>query len=143
MSAPLLACLAAAAAFYHLPPRALLAIQTVEGGHVGTVSRNTDGSEDLGPMQVNTRWLAPISAATGLPAPELRARLIEDGCFNIKVGAAILRIETNAAKGDLGVALGHYHSRTPARAAAYQGRVLKAAERLFASPAAAPARRPG
>ena len=135
MSAPLLACLAAAAAFYHLPPRALVAIQVVEGGRIGLTSRNADGSEDLGPMQVNTRWLAPLSAATGRPAAELRSRLVDDGCFNIRVGAAILRIEANAAAGDLGVALGHYHSRTPVRAAAYRGRVLQAAERLFASAA--------
>ena len=133
MSAPLLACLAAAAALYQLPPRALVAIQAVEGGQVGMVSRNTDGSEDLGLMQVNTRWLAPLSAATGLPGAALRARLVGDACFNLRVGAAILRIETNAAQGDLAAALGHYHSRTPVRAAAYRGRVLRAAERLFAA----------
>ena len=140
MSLPLVACLAAAAALYQLPPRALVAIQAVEGGQTGMASRNADGSEDLGLMQVNTRWLAPLAAATGLPQATLRARLVDDACFNIRVGAAILRIETNAAKGDLGVALGHYHSRTPARAEAYRGRVLRAAERLFAGP---PARRPG
>jgi soluble lytic murein transglycosylase-like protein len=133
MSPPLLACLAAAAAFYHLPPRALVAIQAVEGGRVGLASRNQDGSEDFGLMQVNSRWLAPLSAATGLPATELRRRLLDDGCFNITVGAAILRVETNAAKGDLGAALGHYHSRTPARATAYRARVLQAAQRLCSS----------
>lgn len=138
MGAPLLACLAAAASLYQLPPRALVAVQAVEGGRVGMASRNTDGSEDLGLMQVNTRWLAPLSAATGLPPAALRARLVDDACFNLTVGAAILRIETNAARGDLAVALGHYHSHTPARAAAYQGRVLRAAERLFAGPARQP-----
>jgi len=132
MSLPLAACLAAAAAFYQLPPRALVAIQAVEGGRVGMASRNADGSEDLGPMQVNTRWLAPLAAATGLPPAELRRRLVEDACFNIRGGAAILRIETNAAQGDLQVALGHYHSRTPARATAYRARVLQAADRMFA-----------
>src|SRR5690349_10352288 len=113
MGAPLLACLATAASLYQLPPRALVAVQVVEGGRVGLASRNTDGSEDLGLMQVNTRWLAPLSAATGLPPAMLRDRLVGDACFNLTVGAAILRIETNAAKGDLAVALGHYHSHTP------------------------------
>lgn len=138
MSASLLACLTAAAAFYHLPPRALLAIQATEGGRPGLASRNRDGSEDLGPMQVNTRWLAPLAAATGLPPAELRRRLLEDACFNLRTGAAILRIETNAAKGDLAVALGHYHSRTPDRADAYRARVLRSAARLFAAPPPAP-----
>lgn len=57
MGVPFLACMTAAAAFYHLPPRALPAIHAVEGGAVGVVSHNTNGSDDLGVMQINTIWL--------------------------------------------------------------------------------------
>ena len=35
--------------------------QHVEGGQVDTIDPNTDGSEDLGVMEVNTRWIAPIA----------------------------------------------------------------------------------
>ena len=72
---PHLACMLAVAAYYGLPPRVLPAIQAVEGGQVGTASRNTDGSEDLGVMQVNTRWLGPIAQLTGLPEATVRERL--------------------------------------------------------------------
>ena len=43
MPIPLLACMVATASYYHLPPRVLPSIQRVEGGHIGDVSRNTDG----------------------------------------------------------------------------------------------------
>ncbi len=135
MSVPFLACMATVAAFYHLPPRALPAIQQVEGGTLGSVSRNTDGSEDLGVMQVNTVWLKPLSVRARLPEAEVRRRLIEDACFNIAAAGAILRIYLDEEHGDLMRAVGDYHSHTPARNAAYQAKVLAAASRLFASSA--------
>jgi hypothetical protein len=137
MAAPFLACMAAVAAFYQLPPRALPAIQIVEGGQVGLVSRNANGSEDLGLMQVNTVWLAPLSRATAQPEAALRRRLIADGCFSVAVAGAILRGHLNDTGGDILAAVGRYHSRTPARTLAYQARVLAAARRI---PAPLPAR---
>ena len=62
MSIPLLACMAGAAAFYHLPPRVLPSIQAVEGGAIGVVHLNSDGSQDLGIMQVNTSWVTKLAA---------------------------------------------------------------------------------
>lgn len=133
MNPALLACMLAAAQFYHLPPRVLPSIQTVEGGQAGTVSRNTNGSEDLGLMQVNTVWLPWLARASRLPEQEVRHRLIGDGCFNIAAGAAILRNYLNAEHGNLMRAIGDYHSHTPARNEAYQARVLETAARLFAA----------
>jgi soluble lytic murein transglycosylase-like protein len=121
----------ATAAFYHLPPRVLPSIHVVEGGRVGTVSHNTDGSDDLGVMQVNTLWLGPIAHATGLSRDAVRWRLIHDACFNIAAGGAILRTYLNQEDGRLMRAVGDYHSHTPARNAAYQALVLDAAGRLF------------
>ena len=69
MAVPFLACMAAAAAFYHLPPRVLPSIQLVEGGRAGVVSRNSDGSEDLGLMQVNSIWIPALAEVARLPAP--------------------------------------------------------------------------
>ena len=46
MPVPFLACMVAVSAFYGLPPRVLPSIQAVEGGQVGTVNRNLDGSEE-------------------------------------------------------------------------------------------------
>ena len=58
--------MALTAAVYHLPPRVLPAIQSVEGGRVGLVHVNRDGSEDLGVMQINTLWIGPLARRTGL-----------------------------------------------------------------------------
>ena len=75
MAVPYLACMALVASIYQLSPRVLPAIQRVEGGVAGMVSPNTDGSEDYGVMQVNSRWLPALSAYTGLPREEVRQRL--------------------------------------------------------------------
>ena len=134
MSVPFLACMAAVASFYNLPPRVLPSIQQVEGGQVGAISRNANGSEDLGLMQVNTLWIAPIAKHTKQPEAVVRARLINDGCFNIAAAGAILRTYLNEARGDLMLAVGFYHSHTPARNLSYQAKVLASATRLFTAP---------
>jgi hypothetical protein len=131
MAVPHLACMLAVATFYGLPPRVLPAIQAVEGGQVGTASRNSDGSEDLGVMQVNTRWLGPIAQLTSLSEATVRERLTGDACFNIAAAGAILHGHLQQANGDLMRAVGNYHSRTPELHAAYAARVLDAANRLF------------
>lgn len=131
MAVPFLACMVATAAFYHLPPRVLPSIQVVEGGRVGTISANTDGTNDFGVMQVNTIWLGPLARATGLSRDEVQARLTRDACFNIAAGGAILRTYLNEEHGDLMRAVGDYHSHTPARNVRYQALVRGAAARLF------------
>jgi hypothetical protein len=131
MAVPFIACMVATAAFYHLPPRVLPSIQAVEGGRVGVVSHNTDGSDDFGVMQVNTLWIRPIARAIAWSQDEVRARLIGDACFNIAAAGAIMRTYLIEEHGDLMRAVGDYHSHTPARNHAYQALVRDAAGRLF------------
>lgn len=131
MAVPYLACMALVASLYNLPPRVLPSIQAVEGGAPGTVHRNRDGSDDLGVMQVNTRWLGPLAAYTGLPADVVRDRLIFQPCFNIAAAGAILRTYLDEAGGALMPAVGNYHSHTPILHQRYQLRVIEAASRLF------------
>ncbi|HTC11366.1 MAG TPA: lytic transglycosylase domain-containing protein [Acetobacteraceae bacterium] len=131
MSIPLLACMAAVASFYHLPPRVLPSIQAVEGGSLGTVHANTDGSQDLGIMQINTRWVLPLGMVTHLPVGTVRIRLLHDGCFNIAAAGAILRGYLNEAHGNLLLAIGYYHSHTPTLNRTYQTKVITSAYRLF------------
>ena len=131
MAIPYLACMAAVAAFYHLPPRVLPSIQAVEGGSVGSVSANRDGSFDLGVMQVNTLWLTALGRAAHMTPEAVRARLVGDACFNIAAAGIILRTYVIEARGDVMLAVGYYHSHTPARRDGYQRLVLGAAGRLF------------
>ena len=131
MAVPFLACMALVASVYHLPPRVLPSIQAVEGGFVGSASHNTDGSDDLGVMQVNTLWLAPLGRVSRLPVAEVRRRLVEDACFNIAAAGAIMRFYLDETHGDLMLAVGDYHSHTPALNLDYQSKVLGAAQSLF------------
>jgi hypothetical protein len=123
--------MAVVAHVYHLPPRVLPSIQAVEGGAVGVVSHNTDGSDDFGVMQVNSIWLRRMSQISGLPAPEVRKRLIGDACFNIAAAGIVMRTYLNETGGNLMRAVGDYHSHTPALNFDYQTRVWRAAQHLF------------
>jgi soluble lytic murein transglycosylase-like protein len=138
MAIPFLACMALVASVYHLPPRVLPAIQAVEGGEVGSVSRNVDGSDDLGVMQVNTLWLEPLARVSGLPPAEVRRRLVFAPCFNIAAAGLIMRAYLNETHDDLLRAVGDYHSHTPMLNERYQEQVLAAARRLFKRAAGAP-----
>lgn len=131
MAIPLLACMLAVAAELHLPPRVLPVIQAVEGGQIGLARANPNGTEDLGLMQVNSLWLPVLSRQTGLPQGGLRARLLDDGCFNIGVAGAVLEFYLRQSGGDLLTAVGNYHSHTPIRHQAYQDRVLRTALKMF------------
>ncbi len=139
MPVPFLACMAATAAFYALPPRVLPSIHVVEGGVPGSVHRNANGTEDLGVMQINTLWVGPIARVTRMAPPDVRARLIADPCFNIAASGAVMRTYLHEARGDLMTAVGFYHSHTPMLGRDYQTMVTGAAHALFDSrPAGTP-----
>ncbi len=131
MAVPFVACMALVASLYSLPPRVLPSIHGVEGGQPGVVHVNTDGSEDYGVMQVNSRWLPPLSRYTHLPAEVVRQRLIEYPCFNIAAAGLILRTYLNEAHGDLMQAVGDYHSHTKLLNRSYQALVIQSAWGLF------------
>ncbi len=141
MAVPYLACMALVASIYHLPPRVLPAIHGVEGGAPGVVHPNTDGSEDYGVMQVNSRWLPPLARYTRLPPEMVRQRLVGEPCFNIAAAGLIMRTYLDEAHGDLMLAVGDYHSHTPLLNRSYQAQVMQSAWNLFGGrpPAAAPA----
>ncbi len=143
MAIPYLACMVLVAAWNRLPPRVLPAIQAVEGGRIGLAHPNNDGSEDLGVMQVNTRWIAPLARAIGTPEPVIRGRLIDDACYNIAAAGVIMALYLAEEKGDLMRAVGDYHSHTPALNQAYQEQVMAAARTMFVRPSPAAPGRPG
>ena len=131
MAIPFLACMALTAHFYHLPPRVLPTIHAVEGGRVGTVHENADGTQDYGLMQINTRWLGPIARVTGMTPVAVRVRLILDPCFNIAAAGAILRTYLNETHGNLMLAIGDYHSHTPVLNETYQAMVMARAVAMW------------
>lgn len=135
MPVPYLACMLAVSQFYHLPPRVLPSIHVVEAGYPGSISRNFNGTGDLGVMQVNSRWVPYLAHSWHLSPRVVAERLIREPCFNIASAGAIMRIYLDEAHGDVVRAVGYYHSHTPALAGDYQIRVIRAAYRLFGRPA--------
>jgi hypothetical protein len=121
-----LACMIATAHAYHFPVPVLQGIHSVEGGAVGTVAHNKNGTSDLGLMQVNTSWIPVLSYATGLDQPTIRARLTNDACFNVAMAGGILDLYRQEAHGNIWKAVGFYHSHTTPLSLGYQAQVLTA-----------------
>lgn len=113
-------CMYAAASRYQVPLALLYAIHATEGGKVGSRVPNTDGSYDLGPMQINTWWLPRLSRY-GVQ----QQGLINDGCLNVQVSAWILSWAFHDARGDFWRAVGYYHSRNPKHYIPYSWRVYR------------------
>ena len=130
MTAPYAACMALIASLYHLPPRVLPSIHAVEGGRVGSVHPNANGTDDLGVMQVNSIWLNALSRYTGLAPEVIRTRLIHDPCFNIASAGAIMATYLIEENGNLLQAVGDYHSHSPGLNEEYRILVVTAARGL-------------
>ncbi len=133
MAVPFLSCMALVAQIYALPPRVLPAIQHVEGGQPGLVRTNTNGTQDLGIMQINTIWLPYLSAYSRRSQADVRANLLTNACFNIAAAGLIMRIYLDETAGDLLRAVGNYHSHTTTLNQNYQAKVLRSATLLFSS----------
>lgn len=106
-----------------LEPHKLLAVMKAEGGRVGMFRPNTNGTYDIGPMQVNTVHLDGMSKTFKVHKSQLAQMLGYDGCFNVSVGAWLLRQKTNEAGGDFWYGIGRYHSKTPSKSTPYILRV--------------------
>ena len=115
------ACVVQAASDYTLPVRGLLAVWLTEGGRLGTVSKNTNGTADYGPMQINTVWATRLETQFGVT----RQMITDDFCWSVRAGAYILRYEINQAGGSFWDGVGHYHSRTPQYKYQYIERVYR------------------
>ncbi len=119
----LAACMMLASQNYNVPPALLVGIYKAEGGKVGQQVENTNGSYDLGPMQINTIWLPELSKEWGVSKETAHKMVRDDACTNVNVAAWILRGHIDETQ-NLAQALQHYHSRTPKHGIKYKKRVL-------------------
>lgn len=117
------ACLMLASQTYSVPPAVMVGIYKAEGGKVGQEVANTNGSYDLGPMQINTIWLPELAKKWGVSKATARKWVRDDACTNVSVSAWILRSHLNET-GSLSQAIAHYHSRTPKHGTRYKRRVV-------------------
>lgn len=119
----LAACLMLASQTYSIPPAVLVGIYKAEGGKVGQEVKNTNGSYDLGPMQINTIWLPELAGKWGVSESTARKWVRDDACTNVGVSAWILRQHLDETD-SLAQAIAHYNSRTPKHGTKYKKRVV-------------------
>ena len=129
---PVVRCIESASAAYRLPPAVVLILLSVEGGALGHVSANTNGTVDIGPMQVNTIWIPVVARHWRATTSETYAALRDNFCANVEAGTWILRQAMDQAHGDFWEGVGFYHSHDPGYKADYLRKVLHQALRLQA-----------
>lgn len=124
------ACVQAAAARYAVPVDLVRAIIRTEGGTTGQSVGNTNGSRDMGLMQINTIHLrnAPhFLEERGIT----RELLINNECLNIHVGTYILSYELAREDADFWTNVGAYNSRTPKHNRVYRGKVWENLQEIW------------
>lgn len=122
-------CILMAANTYHVPAAVMIGVMQVEGGHVGQeAGPNVNGTYDLGPMQVNTRWVPELARMWKVDDRTARAWVRDDGCVNVHVAAWILRHKMDDT-GSLFGGIAAYHSMTPNLGYSYASKVIAAMDR--------------
>ncbi len=112
--------------------KTLWGLRDQEGGWIGAEIRNTNGSHDLGPLQVNSWWVPKIANATGRPTSHVRWWLAHDACFNVYAARWIF-LSGLAVTNNYWRAVGGYHSPTPWRQRRYAQAVANKLRHRFGS----------
>jgi len=104
---------------YGIHPYLLYAIAKTESGlNPRALNRNTNGSRDLGLMQINSSWL-PKLAKYGITEEQLY-----EPCVNLEVGAWILA-DNMRRLGTTWSAVGAYNAVSPHKQLAYAMKVYR------------------
>jgi hypothetical protein len=128
-AAALASCLMSAASTYQVPAAVMIGIMQVEGGHIGQeAGPNFNGTYDLGPMQVNSRWLPSLAHTWRVDYKTAQHWVRDDGCVNVYVAAWILK-QKIAETGSLYGGIAHYHSATPYEGYRYAAKVVAVMDR--------------
>ncbi|MET3819378.1 hypothetical protein ACVK00_003350 [Burkholderia sp. PvR073] len=121
-------CLDDAATFQHVSVSLLRGIAQVESGmNPNAVNTNTNGTVDIGLMQINSTWL-PTLAREGITRESLF-----DACTNAYVGAWILS-QNIRQLGANWTAIGAYNAASPDKRLAYARKVYDAIRTMPDSP---------
>ncbi|WP_083294729.1 transglycosylase SLT domain-containing protein [Burkholderia plantarii] len=120
-------CIDEAAAFQHVHVGLMRAIAQVESGtRTNVINPNSNGTFDIGLMQINSSWL-PRLAREGITEQSLF-----DPCTNAYVGAWILS-ENIRQFGPTWNAIGAYNASAPEKRLAYARKVVDAARSIVST----------
>ncbi|QUT07611.1 lytic transglycosylase domain-containing protein [Sphingobium phenoxybenzoativorans] len=110
--------------------KTLWGLRDQEGGWIGAEVRNTNGSHDLGPLQINSWWVPKLAGLIERPEWQVRHWLRFDPCFNADAARWIFLAALHST-GDFWEAVGVYHSPTAWRQRRYAQSVARHMQRRF------------
>ena len=110
--------------------KTLWGLRDQEAGWIGAEVSNTNGTHDLGPLQINSWWVPRIAELMGRSGPEVRYWLRFDACFNVDAARWIF-LAALRDTGDFWRAVGVYHSPTAWRQRRYSLSVAKRMQQRF------------
>lgn len=110
--------------------KTLWGLRDQEAGWLGAEVINTNGSHDLGPLQINSWWVPKIAALVGRTRADVRTWLMHDPCFNAGAARWIF-LSALRTTGDFWRAVGVYHSPTAWRQRRYAQSVAHHMQRRF------------
>lgn len=130
---PIYLCVLQASQVNSIDVNILMSVIHVEGGRVGVESKNRNGSYDLGIMQINSHsWIPLISKVFFSDDIEKAYKVTrDDACFNISIGAWILKQSIYKEGGNVWEGVGRYHSRTPSIKYRYIKKVRNAYSKIY------------
>jgi len=121
-----IACVINASNYQGVPANVLLAIGSMENGKNGQAVRNTNGTYDLGHMQINTSTFKAEIAKYGVAMEEIQW----NGCKNVEIAAFLLKKRLSENKGqDFWTRVANYHSKTPMYNTRYKNKLMPLAHR--------------
>lgn len=120
-------CARYASKHYDVSPFIVMSIISVEGGKKGTVSKNSNGTYDLGVMQINTIHLPEIKS--NFPMVDWQV-VTNEPCVNIGIGTWMLSKRIKEAD-NLWQGVGNYHSRTPKYHRIYLNKIYRAYKKVL------------
>ena len=110
--------------------KTLWGLRDQEAGWIGAEVPNTNGSHDLGPLQINSWWVPRIAALVGRPERHVRYWLRYDACFNAEAARWVF-LSALRTTGNYWTAVGVYHSPTASRQRRYTAAVASLLVRRF------------
>ena len=117
-------CSIQAAAQYGIPASVLLAVAQREAGTPGRWVRNSNGTYDLGAMQLNSDYVASLARYGIKPGA-----VLAPGCYSYQLAAWRIRSHLQRDSGDYWTRVANYHSRTPRHNHAYRTVIAASAYR--------------
>lgn len=112
--------------------KTLWGLRDQEAGWAGAEIKNTNGTYDLGVLQVNSSWVPRLAAMLGRSEGKVRTWLQYDPCFNVEAGRWIFVYALGQSK-DFWKAVGLYHSPTDWRQQRYARSVAGHLKKRFGS----------